>query len=38
MGRIEIKIELENFVYRFMVLEDKIKEEEIRAYEMEQVL
>ena len=38
MGEIKIKIKLENFVDRFMFLEDKIKEEEIRTYKMDAVV
>ncbi len=38
MGEIKVKIGLENFVDRYMYLEKKIEENEIRKYEMEAIV
>ena len=38
MGEIRVKIELENFGDRYMFLEKRITEKEIRRYEMESIV
>ncbi len=38
MGEIKIKVELENFADRFIFLDKKIEEEEIRRYQMEAIV
>jgi clan AA aspartic protease len=38
MGEIKVKIVLENFVDRFMYIENKIEEKEIRRYETDAVV
>ena len=38
MGEIKIKVELENFGDRYMFLENKIKEDEVRKYRMDAVV
>lgn len=38
MGEIKVKINLENFVDRYLYLEKKLKEKEIRSYQMEAVV
>jgi predicted aspartyl protease len=38
MGEIKVKVELENFGDRYWFLENRIKEDEIRKYQMEAIV